>query len=1296
MNPMEQLSYNDVYESQREEIVAEELDIDKLIAISGAGIQKPSAPMDRAAAVGVEKQLPSSQNPTDRVQAVDSANALTEHAKQLEAEQGSAHSTLDVLSWAASPLMAFGDAAIAPIADINYPNTGVVDDTVHAFKVSKDAFLKRLLPEMGEDHDQLGAAVVEKHLPNLPEWSKPTVAVGLELITDPTFSLGLGMSKTIQAGLKAKKLQEMGEATVSNKGILEEGLLKLAGFDAGFDPDKLTSMGQLAAKADRGDKEALNALETQMRDQRFTELTNALDLKETKAQVDHFKSMFGDDDAPLVIFEDAGKIAKKAHATKDTTITFQTSHGSEYYFDGRGTVKDASGNTVTPVAELRAKSTDTFFAYPQEVAKLEKWKGLADAEKRVFVDEEKGIARLMATDAATGKRVQVDEILLSRTPVKSLSPVELFSRDKAGKYYKDVTLGSPITSVEKRAPGEFTENGLPKMAGSINLNKFSQTRDVDALIAAVNEAYGPAIARASGSPHDAKYLENGAQRVLLRDIIGQNAERFNDVEAMAIRGTLITTGNRFKKLAKIANDTGDPMAKAAAHEAFVANYMVHQKVAGVSTAFGRQLNVLKRDAGTIRGMYKQVDEMLTSPEFKDSNFTRVLKELASDDRLDDVQLQKMLGGVMRTTSQRLIDAGKFTYDVFYEVFVNAYLSGALTHAKNMVTNSATTLLSPTKVFLEGLSAGARGFVMGDDVAKMKYESDMKQSQAMMAGMMGGISDAFRLATGRATKTQVQYPEELMKMHEIAQQRIKPKISSANFISNGIDVGDGKLARFIDFVGNGIRLPGEALLKEDKAFKLINYRMGVNQEAAKRAFHLGQNADDQKAIFRMFSNNPDEFIKQKAIDLAELNTFTNSLGETGRKFEAVFRLPGLNLLTPFFRTPTNIIKYGVKNSVFGNVFNDIMSGDFLKATAKGDVARANIAVGTLVPASILAFMPDDITVTGDIDTTTEAGRLKAAQTPPYSFVFRNKDDGTVTSLSYEGIEPLRSIMGMMVNYKDIFQSTYRGYVEGTNWDDKEADEILGDALATTVGAFTKTIKSAPYFDFVGDLHNILRGVLNGDADPVAKQLQEMAANMLAPNIMAQTNKTEFDNTFRMAEEWTEKLKKRCWGLSKELPIRPDAFGEPQYAPRGTPLAMVNPFLTKTVKYSKIANEMIRTNVSVPRIPNKFIVDKIELKLDTKRMSDFGILVGRGFTDEATGSYMPPLKEHINDILEHPAIANLKPGEFKDKTIKARVEFAIQQRREGVKAFMIQNDPELNEKLRTVRMERELQAQQNTIQ
>lgn len=1073
MNTLDDINNDSVYEESR------------------AGTRQKSYSLAGMASTlgGAQEQLPGSQNFSSPESIYPVSDQLSEAGMRAKLDNEGRVGVMDVLDFATSPLQALGDAVLAPFAQENFP-----DSLGQAASISGKAFMNRLNPTLGEEHEDYAGQIVEREFGNLPSPVKMVMSLGLGIVSDPTTYFGLGSLKAIQAGLKAKKAQNAGEAVVTNKGIFQEGFEKIAGLAGDIDESELSEIGHLAAKADRGDKEAIEAFTARMADQKYMDAANRADLDATTKVLSEYKEAFGDTEAL---------------------------------------------ETITVNAQAFRKALDD---------------GLVDND----------------------------------------------------------TLG---------------------FAFNINLSKMNTSEDVDIMLQEIAARFHTVLGNARGSQSVSKLKEEAANQSLT-SLIGRKSANFSSEQALALRTGLVAIGNQTQFLLSKAAKTKAPIDIAAAQKSLYLNLLIQKKATGVAAEAGRTLRSFREVAGPSRQMYHQVQELM-SEAVDDEDMLSIMRGM-NVDNLDPSEFQKFVDKGTRGFMRK-------GYDGLYEGYVNSILSGPLTHAVNITSNLAMMTMKLSEAYLSSMSAAARFNIKA-------ASGQLKEANAMAAGLAGGMSDVVRLALKRVNKEQIGYPEKLERMHELSKQRVQPALSADNFGATGA------LGKAIDFAGNVVRLPGNALLKEDKAFKLMNYRMSVNQQAVRKAMNAGKSSADTKAIYRALKGNPDEEIVNRALDTSNLMTFTNKLEGKLGKMEEVLRAPGLNLLVPFFRTPMNIAKFGVRNSFLGNVIKD--APDMLANSAKGDVARAKIMMGSLAPFSIAMMMGDS--VTGHADMTTNKGRLKAEfQSPPYSIKVGDQ------WFSYERIEPVRSILGLVANYQEAFN-----HLDLT---DAEDMEVASEIASFVVKPFLETVSDNAMLDTLGHVHYLLDGAMSGNLGGFAKQFDKMAAAMATPNFIAQVTSLEMDTKLRMADGAVEQIKKRIWGLSKDMPIRPNAFGEEQYVPRGQMLSLINPFLQRPDKSDKVAQAMIDLEVSVPNMtPKSFQYDGIEISLTTEQRSRLGIMVGKGLKEDKDNDmpYIPPMRELIGSMLKDPYFNKLPP-----ESQKTRIEYLYMTRRDFMKDIIVSQEPSL---------------------
>lgn len=1099
MNTFENVRPIDLYEEDRREVYNDSTQSDEVFNELVASLEDT----DPLAQQGQEIVGPSQIQPEPGD--IPISQGLTEVPK----ESGMLDTALETVGFLASPLMAIGDAALAPLAH-DYKTEGFVDNTGEAFKVSGAALVNSLFPDFGAEREFSGRMAVEKIIPEASDSVKDVIGTTLELVTDPTISVGLPMVKTIQRGLQVARNTAAAKGEVDAfKGIFTEGLHELFTVGKGYDPAELGDIGLLAKKADAGDKDA------------FAQLDAAL--------------------------------------------------------------------TEVPAAREAVQVAD-------------------DLDVENFVTE------------------------INKTLGDPNAPV--FKVD-----------GSAVP--EDMLEASIQGNDINK-AANINLSRLNTSEDVDNLLVKVGEKYAEDFNQIMGKQSNSETAKI-SQNQQLMDLIGKKSSEFDAPQAYALRQTLVASGNQLLVLAKRAELTGSKLDTLAFDKGLAVHRTIQNKVSGVTSEAGRLLQQFNMSAGTGRGRVKQVNDIIVNLGESGTTKKVMRKLLAASE--DATQVNRIIGKSPWIK----------TADAAFEVFTNSILSGPLTHMINMTSNAFTVALSPTESMLEGMSAATRA-----DFQNMRI--NFGDAAAKLNGVVQGIGDAARLVFSSKNMDEIGAPEELSRMHELAKQKFNPSISSEAL---GVS---GKAGAAVDFLGNMIRVPGNALLEEDKAFKLIHYRMETNSQAYKKASSVDGSSADIRAVYNLYKNNPDEHMIANAIDKASYYTFTSELGDTAASVHKTFqKVPGLRYLVPFFKTPTNIVKMGLRSSPFGNIYQDLTPA-LTDWTAKGDIARAKIAAGTMIPAAVMSYLSDNIT--GHIDQKTPTGRFKAQSgIPPYSIKMGD------TWVSYEKIEPLRSILGLFVNYKEAIDNV-ADYEAPMG---EVADPLPEQLFVALTSPVIQTVGDNYMLPFFGDMMYMLEGVASGNGAYAMKRFKKLVASAMVPNFLRQVNNEMLDGTYRKADTFIDMLKQGIPGLSQTLPARKTIWGDDVVVKDGIGPDMLSPIKTASVEMDDVDRELIQLGVRIPGQPKGISVrgTTIVLELSPEQQEEFSVIRGKGFPDS------PGLKEVMAEMAKDEMFA-MQPDDARRDTYENMFTKAT----EATKRYMMATDELLKEQLKTrmEALERRLQQQQ----
>jgi len=777
------------------------------------------------------------------------------------------------------------------------------------------------------------------------------------------------------------------------------------------------------------------------------------------------------------------------------------------------------------------------------------------------------------------------------------------------------------------------------------------------------------------------------QHRLLTDLLGDQkikADPNAGPEVLyAHRQALLDSAERIRKLAtdtqpegtasQLTKATGDIREYALAKEIYMHKIMRERMLGIQPKSSADALHTLNIAHETPVGQFRELQRVF--PMIEDSaRIQRLFKAIAKESD-------------PKTVSALAADMFKANFaDVAHELFINNILSSLKTHAINIASNFSQMAVPPAQKTLEAMNATARGNFnkAGDDFA---------EASVMIQTTVESFGDFTKLLFTRNGFQNVDMPAELTRLHEIARIRHHPAVSSEALNYNGL------WAPALDWLGKMIRVPGASLLREDVAAKLIQYRTSVNSQAIRRARKQGNGAADVKALYEIYRNHPTERMSTGGINQANILTFTNDLGSKGRILQNIKRtIPGARYVIPFIQTPTNIVKFGVRHSIFGNVFIDLKPA-LSRLDATGDAARAKIVMGSIIPGYLIGSMGEDIT--GQIDLHDPLGQLttQTGAKPPYSIKINGE------WISYQGIEPLRTVLGLMVSYRDTIQALdwsdedFMGYFEGNQTLEEFAGnsaDMLSHLAITAAAPFIRVIGDNYLLPQVGSLFYAIDAIrASNDAtiptedrehwkSYVMRYLQRFAsltatvpgAN-LSKSLVQSGGISEtlgfYDPGFKNAENYFDMVKAQLPYFSKDVANHINLYGDVQALPEGFGPDIISPFYVRPEAKDQVDINMAKLQPIIPR-PKKKLGG---VRMTPHEQEEYGIMVGKGFAG------LGDIKEDIRSTMQ-----SVYYNQISDEGKRAFIENLIHARRQAAEGYFIGTNIEFRKRV-IARQQREAQ-------
>ena len=797
---------------------------------------------------------------------------------------------------------------------------------------------------------------------------------------------------------------------------------------------------------------------------------------------------------------------------------------------------------------------------------------------------------------------------------------------------------------------------LPEKAININFRNIESPEDIKAVIYQTSKAYEDEIQVSRrgiiSNEETAKLADNLGMDVnqLLKRRQGQ---ALNAEQAFAARNLLVSSAENMREAAQRAiSPDASELDKFEFRKLLNLHFAIQSEVSGMTAEAGRALQQFRMKAASQEGMIAEIKNSMAGLQSLERSGT-------TEDLAATILTLDSLGKVSRIVS-KFNKSG--ATDMLIEFWINSILSGPMTHAVNMTSNTLTALWQIPE---RALAAGIGKVLPGE------AEIGAAEAFHLIAGIKGGFEDGFRLIAKTAEMAQDQglIPalSQLTKSYTGTGGKIEhgAAITGANMLqtpvgkmADKIGMG-GQLARAADIIGETVRIPGTALQFEDAIFKGIGYRMELNARAFRMARAEGlEGRALSDRVASLVNDPPDELVKVSK-DFANYMTYTNQLGDVGRKFQSLLSShPAFKFIVPFVKTPTNIFKFFGERTPLAllskSIRDDIMSGGAVR-----DLALSKMALGSTIMALVgWQTLEGNITGGGPKDKAlNDTWRRTGRQ--PYSFKLGDQ------YLSYARFEPLGTLVGVTADIAEIYSQYQTGAIDDDN-----------DLLYSGLTAISKNVANKTF----------LQGITNfieAQADPeryLPSYMSRMATSFI-PNVVGQVNSFEVDPVFRQTRGLIDAAKAKIPGLSSSLPPRRNLWGEPIVREGGGIPGipdLVNPLFKSSDKNSPIDEEMKKNNIGVSPV-SKWINGVELLPAEYDRYVE---LAGNAAKNPSTGL---GLKDALNELIGNPKYQALTEGKEggKAEIIKKYIEIY----RDAAKGQMFQEFPGLRESIKTHMIEKE---------
>jgi hypothetical protein len=614
-----------------------------------------------------------------------------------------------------------------------------------------------------------------------------------------------------------------------------------------------------------------------------------------------------------------------------------------------------------------------------------------------------------------------------------------------------------------------------------------------------------------------------------------------------------------------------------------------------SAARGAQLDTILNEAGGIRNSFELAN-----------SYT------ALDSRADRAALsEKTISGTLR--------------DVWYSTWINGLLSSPVTHAKNVVGNTAFGAYQiPERVIASGIGK-ARNFIFSGGEEAIQLNEIHAQAMGMLQGMREGGSIAL-------TAFKKNEPTDAL-----------AKIENFRNGRDTFDVsfGDSTTAKALNgamrYWGGFVTTPSRALMAEDEFFKAVGYRMELNalvtREANKEYSNLIKSGVDETtaanqaaALHQKLLVEPTAEIEEAAKGMASTVTFTRDLEEGLQGAQRFLKdTPVLKIFFPFVKTPTNIAMEAMSRTPFINFTSPRFWNDYSAGGIRRDMAMARVTLGTGIIYGAGTYALDGrVTGYGPMRAQDKAA-LEGTGWQQFSFVFNKSDVSPelladykkITNVketpdkvyvSYAGIEPFSSIMsiaatageyamvdGSEVDMEKLMMGATLGLYQYTS------EQPMLQGYGELMKMFSSKAQDAPSM-----LYNVMAQVskqtssyvIGGSPAGAYSSFIASIERIVKPEkslVMEAVSPDDVDLISGAQKGFWEafaQAKSRNPLTSDTLPVQLDAItGEEKRIGKGNWAEMWDPFKSSDGKYSPAHAVLVEYGVPMPKIPKK--IDGVEL-------------------------------------------------------------------------------------------------------
>lgn len=780
----------------------------------------------------------------------------------------------------------------------------------------------------------------------------------------------------------------------------------------------------------------------------------------------------------------------------------------------------------------------------------------------------------------------------------------------------------------RRAGGDLSSTtigaGEVENLFDINLARIEGPADVQAVIAGMADRFAKDVNLARRAQRNWDKTREAAGRI---DWVQSMAERrtggaVNAETALAYRQAANASAAKVLELARAVEVEPTLASQYAFRRAVAAHHAIQMELMGARAEAGRALNAFRIPAGGPDNMLRQIDSLMA-----DAGGANTAQELAKKvldaARKGDVALNEMIrGGVMVRTR----DAARMVY-------TNGLLAGIGTPIINVAGNAGMVLLNVASRAVSPRLARTFGG---------QGSTQIGEAASLVHGYTEALRDVFRLNPAETIERVVADGAAYWR-REGAVRGLAPGLDEAapagiamraEREEAGMRFGgssrplsaaawrvdeDTVLGRMLDVVQMLFDAPSNLNALGDDFFKTIAARGELHAQAFRQVTREGLEGELARTRMADLLQNPTADMLQAAEREMHDLTFTRQTPGMANAFMDLRRtmdenptpVPLGTMMLPFIRTPANLISTGMRYSPLAP-FMRRFKDDLAEGGARAEIAKAQMAVGTAF-WSVWMGMAFNGQITGSgpanrgqRDALQRSDEFGGALWQPYSVRVGDR------WYSFERADPIGQGMGLVADLAELLNNN--------DWDDAGVDgasEVAAHAVAAMGSAlFDKTLlRSATEFT---------SALLSGGTPEAERLLQERAVSSIPFSAASRMVRRGADPYMRATHDVVSALRNTVPGLSEDLPMQRDLWGQPKtyQTGLGTVYDAVVPIRTRATGGAAIDLEILDNGVSVTMPQRSISLGGVDVSL-RNRPDIYEELVRRAGQ---------PAFEHLNAVVE----------------------------------------------------------------